>query len=154
MLSENGKIPGSRPIAAIHKSGASEVTGHAQAVSITPPGRANLTEGGLRYGIFQQCSTGTADSRRGPRSRSRYLEANGIPVYSPRSDMFFERQEVRQILGCLMLCFQSYLGDLKRNSFTHLISDTLRDYYISCVKEASVIYNGKDTQIGRSIGGR
>jgi len=41
-----------------------------------------------------------------------------------------------------MLCFQSYLGDLKRNSFTHLISDTLRDYYISCVKEASVIYKG------------
>ena len=72
----------------------------------------------------------------------RYLEANGIPVYSPRSDMFFERREVRQILGCLMLCFQSYLGDLKRNSFTHLISDKLRDYYISCVKEASVIYKG------------
>ena len=70
----------------------------------------------------------------------RYLEGNGIPVYSPRSDMFFERQEVRQILGCLMLCFQSYLGDLKRNSFTHLISDTLRDYYISCVKEANMIY--------------
>ena len=49
------------------------MTGHAQAVSITPPGRANLTEGGLRYGIFQQCSTGTADFRRDPRIRSRYL---------------------------------------------------------------------------------
>ncbi len=72
----------------------------------------------------------------------RYLETNGVPVYSPRSDMFFERQEVKQILGCLMLCFQSYLGDLKRNSFTHLISDMLRNYYISCVKEASVIYKG------------
>lgn len=34
-----------------------------------------------------------------------YLETNGIPVYSPRSDMFFERKEVKQILGCLMFCF-------------------------------------------------
>ncbi len=73
-------------------------------------------------------------------SLGRFLEANGIPVYSPRSDMFFERQEVKQILGCIMLCFQSYCVDLKRNSFTILISDKLRDYYISCVKEASVLY--------------
>lgn len=69
-----------------------------------------------------------------------YLEDRGIPVYSPRSDMFFERQEVKQILGCLMICFQSYLGDLKRNSFPQRISDRLREYYISCVKEANAIY--------------
>ena len=75
----------------------------------------------------------------------RFLETNDIPVYSPRSDMFFERQEVKQILGLFMLCFQTYLGDLKGNTFTHAISDMLREYYISCVREASSIYkNNKD----------
>ena len=69
-----------------------------------------------------------------------YLEENGIPVYSPRSGMFFERIETKQVLGCLMMCFRSYLGDLKQNSFVHMIPDGLRDYYISCLKEANQIY--------------
>ena len=73
-------------------------------------------------------------------SLGRFLEEKGIPVYSPRSDMFFERQEVKQILGCLMLCFRSYLADLRKNIFTHGIPARLRDYYISCVKEANAIY--------------
>ena len=71
-----------------------------------------------------------------------FLESKGIPVYSPRSDMFFERQEVKQLLGCLMLCFRSYLSDLRRNTFTHGLPDRLREYYIACVKEANAIYKG------------
>lgn len=69
-----------------------------------------------------------------------YLEENGIPIYSPRSDMFFERQEVKQLFGCIMLCFQSYLVDLKNNHFNNKIPDRLREYYISCVKEANVLF--------------
>ena len=65
-----------------------------------------------------------------------FLEANGIPVYSPRSDLFFERNEVKQILGCLIMCFSSYMADLKKNLFNHRISDGLRNYYIGCLKEA------------------
>ncbi len=65
-----------------------------------------------------------------------YFEENGIPVYSPRSDMFFERTEVQQILGSIMLCFQSYIVDLKRKTFVHDISPSLRDYYIGCLKAA------------------
>ena len=65
-----------------------------------------------------------------------YLEANGIPVYSPRSDMFFEGSEVKQLLGCLIMCFQSYMMDLKRNMFIHPITNRVRDYYINCLKEA------------------
>ena len=34
-----------------------------------------------------------------------YLEENGIKVFSPRSDMFFEREEIRLILGCLVSIF-------------------------------------------------
>ena len=74
----------------------------------------------------------------------KYLESNGIPVYSPRSDMFFERKEVMQILGCLIMCFQTYLVDLKNNSFIHPISSDLRGYYISCVKEANELRKSDD----------
>lgn len=34
-----------------------------------------------------------------------YLEQNGIKVFSPRSDMFFEREEIKLILGCLVTIF-------------------------------------------------
>ena len=65
-----------------------------------------------------------------------YMEENGIPVYSPRSDLYFDRTEVKQLLGCLIMCFQSYMVDLKKNMFIHIIPDSLRDYYISCLKAA------------------
>ena len=65
-----------------------------------------------------------------------FFEANGIPVYSPRSDMFFERTEIKQILGCLMMCFQSYLVSLKSGDFRRPISKGLREYYITCLKAA------------------
>ena len=68
-----------------------------------------------------------------------YLEENGIPVYSPRSDLFFERTEVRQLLGCLIMCFQSYMVDLKKNFFLHGISAGLREYYIDCLKTALLV---------------
>lgn len=47
------------------------------------------------------------------RKIAEYFEENGIPVYSPRSDMFFERTEVKQIIGCIMMCFRIYISDLK-----------------------------------------
>jgi len=34
-----------------------------------------------------------------------YLEENGIKVFSPRSDMFFEREEIQLILGCIVAIF-------------------------------------------------
>ncbi|MGM0806465.1 MAG: ATP-dependent helicase [Bacillota bacterium] len=36
---------------------------------------------------------------------SKYLEEKGIPVYSPRSNMFFKRKEVRLLLGAFMYLF-------------------------------------------------
>lgn len=32
-----------------------------------------------------------------------YLEEHGIKVYSPRSEMFFERKEIKQVIGCMLL---------------------------------------------------
>lgn len=39
---------------------------------------------------------------------AQYLEANGIPVHSPRSNMFFEREEVRLMLGALIFLFPQF----------------------------------------------
>ena len=73
----------------------------------------------------------------------RYLEENGIPVYSPRSDLFFDRPEVQQLLGCLLMCFPRYLSDLKRKSFVLSIPERLRTYYIQCIKSATVCRNAE-----------
>lgn len=37
-----------------------------------------------------------------------HLEANGIPVHSPRSNLFFERPEVRMMIGALLFMFPQY----------------------------------------------
>jgi len=69
---------------------------------------------------------------------ARYLERNGINVYSPRSDMFFERSEVKLMLGCLMLMFPSYVNGLESDNFDFLGTEH-RAYYVECVKEASEV---------------
>lgn len=70
-----------------------------------------------------------------------FLENNGIPVYSPRSEMFFNSVEIKQIIGCLIMCFQTYFSDLKKNEFTYPINDELRKYYKNCINEALVLIN-------------
>lgn len=37
-----------------------------------------------------------------------FLENNGIPVYSPRSNMFFDREEIRLMIGALIFLFPQY----------------------------------------------
>ena len=41
-------------------------------------------------------------------SLARRLEAEQIPVYSPRSNLFFERPEVMLVVGALKLCFPQF----------------------------------------------
>ena len=41
-------------------------------------------------------------------SLARYLESNGIPVYSPRSNLFFERPEIRLVIGALIFLFPQF----------------------------------------------
>lgn len=51
---------------------------------------------------------------------ARFLEENHINVYSPRSDMFFQRDEIRLALGCLMLMFPRYIQGLENGDYTFL----------------------------------
>ncbi|RPF48280.1 DNA helicase-2/ATP-dependent DNA helicase PcrA [Hydrogenoanaerobacterium saccharovorans] len=64
---------------------------------------------------------------------ARYLEKNGVNVYSPRSDMFFERGEVKLILGALLLTFPQYVARLEQRNFD-FTDENLCQYYESCIR--------------------
>lgn len=56
---------------------------------------------------------------------ARFLDSNGIPVYSPRSNMFFDREEIRLMIGALVFLFPQYanpqLGEIRKwNADAHL----------------------------------
>lgn len=65
-----------------------------------------------------------------------FLEQNNINVYSPRSDMFFQRDEIRFALGCLMLMFPHYVQGLENGEYIFLQSEH-SDYYKDCIKTAN-----------------
>ena len=70
----------------------------------------------------------------------KYLEGKGIPVYSPRSEMFFERVEIQQLLGCLLMCFPKYLENLEEDNFSFK-NPGLHNYYRICLGEAEKAIN-------------
>ncbi|RCX08643.1 ATP-dependent helicase [Extensimonas vulgaris] len=39
---------------------------------------------------------------------ARFLESEGIPVYSPRSNMFFDREEIRLMIGAMIFLFPQF----------------------------------------------
>lgn len=63
---------------------------------------------------------------------ARFLEKNGIKVYSPRSDMFFQRDEIRLTLGCLMLLFPKYVNGLENGEYMFLQENHIT-YYRNCI---------------------
>lgn len=67
---------------------------------------------------------------------ARFLEENHINVYSPRSDMFFQRDEIRLALGCLMLMFPRYIQGLENGDHTFLQPAHLT-YYRNCIMAAN-----------------
>lgn len=67
---------------------------------------------------------------------SDYLEENGVPVYSPRSDMFFNRDEVRLIIGCLILLFPNYFNNLAEHKYEYLYKEDYYTLYLDCAAYA------------------
>ncbi|MFC7785517.1 ATP-dependent helicase [Rossellomorea sp. GCM10028870] len=63
---------------------------------------------------------------------SRYLEGRGIPVYSPRSNMYFERREIRLTLGAILFLFPMYAHLRKWNDNAFLKE---WDFYDACLLE-------------------
>lgn len=61
-----------------------------------------------------------------------YLEEHGIPVYAPRSDLYFEREEVRLMIGALLFLFPVFRGIREQweKSFGAL---AIWDFYDTCL---------------------
>lgn len=55
-----------------------------------------------------------------------YLERHGIPIYAPRSDMFFEREEIKLLIGTLLVVFPNYL---KRMGTDKYMPNVMLKYY-------------------------
>jgi DNA helicase-2/ATP-dependent DNA helicase PcrA len=60
------------------------------------------------------------------RNLAAFLEQQGIPVYSPRANQFFDREEVRLMIGALIAVFPQFEEARKWNATAHL---AIWDYY-------------------------
>lgn len=67
------------------------------------------------------------------RGLAQFLEENGINVYAPRSDLFFERKEIMLAMGCLLLMFPIYVQDMQNGKHTYL-QDKHERYYEQCIR--------------------
>ena len=80
-----------------------------------------------------------------------YLEEKGINVYSPRSNMFFQRDEVMLTVGCLLMLFPDYSENIETNDSNSKIND----YYHLCLAKVEQMlckpeYSGLKMWIART----
>lgn len=68
-----------------------------------------------------------------------YLEQNGIKVFSPRSDMFFEREEIKLILGCLVTIFPQVESLFEPGSTTLGLCMQWGDLFIQTLQNDPVV---------------
>ena len=59
-----------------------------------------------------------------------FLEENGVPVYSPRSALYFDREEIQLIIGAIMACFPDFVKRLDKGEMRS--SPSLQGYYKMC----------------------
>ena len=64
-----------------------------------------------------------------------FLEAQGIPVYAPRSDMFFVRQEIRLMIGAILALFPRFSPYLADDQDGTGYRPPIYAYYRCCVDE-------------------
>ncbi len=58
-----------------------------------------------------------------------FLEANGVPIFSPRSSLFFERSEIKLLLGAIVFIFPKLFDDLKwQEDATMQIWNTFKEW--------------------------
>ncbi|WP_216830738.1 ATP-dependent helicase [Alkalihalobacterium elongatum] len=59
-----------------------------------------------------------------------YLEERNIPVYSPRSNMFFDREEIRMLIGAILFLFPQFSAVRKWDESAHLHEWEIYDTYL------------------------
>ena len=73
---------------------------------------------------------------------SQFLEEHNISVYSPRSNMFFQRGEVKFAIGCMILIFPDYIKALDSGAFIYNgVEPPHISYYKSCVESVRKYIN-------------
>lgn len=73
---------------------------------------------------------------RNARDLAERFEERGISVYSPRSDSFFDRGEVKIAIGILLLLFPQYVRRLETQDFKYVDEASSR-YYVACIMGAN-----------------
>ena len=79
-----------------------------------------------------------------------FLEVNGINVYSPRSRMFFKRDEIKTIIGLLLLMFPMYVEKMRKRAF-RMEYENLLTYYEECIEHLQK-YISSNTELVTFIG--
>lgn len=80
---------------------------------------------------------------RNARDLAERFEERGVSVYSPRSDVFFERSEVKLAIGILLLLFPRYVQRLETGDFKYADETSIR-YYVSCILKANELLKDED----------
>ena len=76
---------------------------------------------------------------------ARRFEERGINVYSPRSNSFFDRDEIKLLVGLLLLTFPQYVRRIEMEDFKFVDDGELR-YYASCVVAANAALSDPDAK--------
>ena len=63
-----------------------------------------------------------------------YLEEHGIPVYSPRSKMFFDREEIKACIGIILHLFSDFEEELLEDDSPWF--EDMVNYYNECLEVA------------------
>lgn len=72
-----------------------------------------------------------------------YLEKQGIPIYAPRSDMFFEREEIKLLIGTLLILFPNYLRKIQTDKY---MPKVMQKYYTEKCLTAFLEYQRANPQ--------
>ena len=68
------------------------------------------------------------------RNLAQYLEEHGIPTFSPRSDLFFYRKEIRLAIGFYMFLFPRLIEDVLKPKPDYRKGEDVYSYYEDCAK--------------------
>ena len=86
-----------------------------------------------------------------PVKLANFLEEHGIKIYSPRSDMFFQRDEIKQIIGSMIFCFPTFMKKIGNRDFSYA-DERLCKYYESCVQTVlPLLKDGKHNDLKKWI---
>lgn len=76
-----------------------------------------------------------------------YLEAMGIDTYAPRYGLFFDREEVKGVLGCLIKCMPLGEDKLRRRLSGKRYLEAFLDYCNECIAQADRITGGEENPL-------